>query len=224
MDPAVLKRMREEWDERARENAQHYVQNAETEWNEREFFRSGELNVANEVMPDMPLILGEPRTRSSLDFSMLEIGCGVGRMTRMFSRIFGHVDAVDVSPTMVEQARANLKDYPNVTVHLGDGATLSGIRDGSIDFAFSYIVFQHIPSKEVIESYCKEVNRVLRPGSMFKFQVQGGLPSGSPDTWFGVSYTEDEVKQLASKTGFEIITSYGAGTQYYWLWFRKPAV
>ena len=41
------------------------------------------------------------------------------------------------------------------------------------DFAFSVIVFQHIPSREIIENYVREVHRLLRPGALFKFQVQG---------------------------------------------------
>jgi ubiquinone/menaquinone biosynthesis C-methylase UbiE len=222
MNPAVLKQMREEWDERARKNARHYIQNAEQTWDDREFFRSGEIDVANEVMPDMLRICGG--SRSPLDLQMLEIGCGVGRMTRMLARIFGHVTAVDVSPTMIEEAKVSLNGFSNVSVILGDGATLSAIQDSSIDFAFSFIVFQHIPSREVIESYCREVYRVLKAGGLFKFQVQGGIPhrTDAPDTWLGVSYTEQQTLQLAADTGFAFESSEGTGTQFYWLWFRKP--
>ena len=46
-----------------------------------------------------------------------------------------------------------------------------------MDFAFSYIVFQHIPSREIVENYMREVNRLLRPGALFKFQVQGAPSS-----------------------------------------------
>ena len=55
------------------------------------------------------------------------------------------------------------------------------------DFAFSTIVFQHIPSRDVIENYVREVQRLLRPGALFKFQVQGdSLSSTDPDdTWLG---------------------------------------
>ena len=37
---------------------------------------------------------------------------------------------------------------------------------GPYDFAFSTIVFQHIPSREVIYNYVREVNRLLRPGAL----------------------------------------------------------
>ena len=58
---------------------------------------------------------------------------------------------------------------------------------GDFDFAFSTIVFQHIPSREIIENYVREVGRLLRPGALFKFQVQGdsSLETASDDTWLG---------------------------------------
>jgi ubiquinone/menaquinone biosynthesis C-methylase UbiE len=222
VDDAVLQVMRKDWDNRARENARFYVHCGEVNWDEREFFRSGEINVANEVMPDMCRICGG--SRSPLDLSVLEIGCGVGRMTRMLARIFGHVTGVDISSGMIEQARANLKDLENVTLVLGDGATLSTLADESYDFAFSFIVFQHIPSIEVIFSSCREVRRVLRPGALFKFQVQGAdwERIGPPDTWEGVTLSEEAARSLCRETDFLFELSQGAGSQFFWLWFRKP--
>ncbi len=214
--------MRADWNARARENAEHYVQNATLEWDERQFFRSGEINAANEFMPDMRRICGG--SRSPRELHMLEIGCGVGRMTLMLARIFGQVTAVDVSDEMIERARRNLADFPNVTLVLGDGATLAPLASESIDFAFSFIVFQHIPSLDVIRSYCREVYRVLRPGSLFKFQVQGGeqAQDGGYDTWNGVPVTLQEAQNLASDWGFVLESHEGQGSQYFWLRFRKP--
>lgn len=219
---STLRVMREDWNKRARENAEHYVQNAHEKWDEREFFRSGEINVANEIMPDMHTICGG--TRSPRDLNVLEIGCGVGRMTKFLVRIFGHVTSVDVSSEMIARATANLAGVDNVTLINGDGATLTGVPDASQDFAFSFIVFQHIPSADVIASYCREVHRVLRPGALFKFQLQGAhwQREQPPDTWHGVSFSEEEARQLCQKSGFVLERSEGANTQFYWLWFRKP--
>jgi ubiquinone/menaquinone biosynthesis C-methylase UbiE len=219
---STLRVMREDWNKRAVENAEHYIQNANEKWDEREFFRSGEINVANEIMPDMHSICGG--TRSPRDLSMLEIGCGVGRMTKFIARIFGHVTGVDVSSEMIVRAAANLASLDNVTLVTGDGATLSAVPDASQDFAFSFIVFQHIPSADVITSYCREVRRVLRPGALFKFQLQGAQwqRDQPPDTWHGVSFSEDDARQLCRDSGFLLERSEGATTQFYWLWFRKP--
>jgi len=219
MKKDLLQLMRDDWNARARENARHYVQTG-GDWDDCEFFRTGEMNVANDVIPDMPRICGE---RSPLDLRMLELGCGVGRMTRALARIFGNVTGVDISDEMIRQARHNLSDLTNVTLEVVDGSALAPLTDGQFDFAFSFIVFQHIPSYDVIASYCKEVFRVLRPGSLFKFQVQGGTTNESEaDTWVGVSFSGEDTSRLALATGFRIELSVGAGTQYYWLWFRKP--
>jgi len=77
-------------------------------------------------------------------------------MTRMLARIFGHVTAVDVSREMIDRARVTLADSHDVTLILGDGATLSAVADQSHDFAFSFIVSSSIPSSDVIASYCRE--------------------------------------------------------------------
>jgi ubiquinone/menaquinone biosynthesis C-methylase UbiE len=201
----------------------YYVQNATHEWDEREFFRSGEINVANEVMPNMLRICGG--SRSPLDLQMLEIGCGVGRMTRALARIFDHVTALDVSDEMLAQEKKNLAGLTNVSLVLGDGISLAPIASESLDFAFSFIVFQHIPSLDAIRCYCRETYRVLRPGSLFRFQVQGSEDArgSAHDTWHGVSVTLEQVYSLASDSGFSLESHDGEGSQYFWLRFRKAA-
>jgi len=92
-----------------------------------------------------------------------------------------------------------------------------------VDFAFSIIVFQHIPSRKIIENYVHEVHRMLRPGGLFKFQVQGcAVDEAEPDhSWIGSSFTEAQAREMADRCGFEMRHQYGAGDQYYWLWFFK---
>jgi ubiquinone/menaquinone biosynthesis C-methylase UbiE len=223
MDARILNKMRSDWNDRAKENAQHYVQNEKEQWDRREFFRSGEINVANEVMTDMVAICGGQR--SPLDLRMLEIGCGVGRMTRMLARIFGHVTGVDISEEMIRQARENTVDLNNVDLVVGDGCTLTGLPDASYDFAYSFIVFQHIPAYSVMASYCRDVYRVLKPRGLFKFQVQGytDLKRSDMDTWLGHPISPREAVKLAEESGFALERQEGAGSQWYWLWFRKAA-
>jgi hypothetical protein len=86
-------------------------------------------------------------------------------------------------------------------------------------------VFQHIPSREVIENYVREVHRLLRPGALFKFQLQGDsrVKSSPDDTWLGVSYSDQAATEMAHRCGFEPRYRYGAGEQYFWLWYFKRA-
>ena len=102
---------------------------------------------------------------------------------------------------------------------------LAVVGDRVFDFAFSTIVFQHIPSYEVIESYVREVHRLLRPGALFKFQVQGDatLTTSPDDTWLGVPFSDEAAVAMAERCGFEPRHRHGAGQQYFWLWYFKRA-
>lgn len=221
LDPAQLEKMRQDWDDRARENARHFIATGRTEWNSTEFFDSGRLNVFHEILTDLGNVC---RGKSAKEMKVLEIGCGAGRMTRALAEVFGEVYAVDVSGEMIARAREALADVRNVHLFQNNGADLQVLGEARIDFAFSYIVFQHIPSREIIYNYVREVHRLLEPGGLFKFQVQGGQPSEGeqPDTWLGVHFSDEDAVEMAQACGFEARYRVGAGSQYYWLWFFKP--
>jgi len=42
ISPEQLEKMRRDWDDRARENARHYVDTSRTDWTDEAFFASGE--------------------------------------------------------------------------------------------------------------------------------------------------------------------------------------
>jgi ubiquinone/menaquinone biosynthesis C-methylase UbiE len=154
---------------------------------------------------------------------VLEIGCGAGRVTRALAQVFGEVWGVDISGEMIERARAALAALPHAHVLQNNGTDLSALGDIEFDFAFSSIVFQHIPSREVIETYVREVHRVLRPGGLFKFQVQGDstVESTPEDTWLGVPFSDEQAVEMTERCGFEPRYRHGAGGQYFWLWYFK---
>src|SRR5437588_6237930 len=215
-----LERMRRDWEERARENARHYVVTGQREWSDEEFFRSGEVTVKEEILTDMINIC---QGKEPKQMRVLEIGCGAGRITRALSGLFGEVHAVDVSGEMVSKARAALADRPNAFVYQNNGKDLAVLGDREFDFAFSTIVFQHIPSYAVIESYVREVHRLLRPGALFKFQVQGdsSVTVDPEDTWLGVPFSTEQAAAMADRCGFELRYHHGAGEQYFMLWYFK---
>jgi len=217
-----LEKMRRDWDARARENARYYVATGRTDWTDEEFFASGEAHVSEDILTDMTNVC---QGKDPAAMRVLEIGCGAGRITRALSKLFGEVHAVDVSGEMITEARKALADRPNAHVYQNNGCDLSVIPPLEFDFAYSNIVFQHIPSREVIESYVHEVHRLLRPGALFKFQVQGNvtLTTKPDDTWLGVAFSDAEATAMAYRCGFEPRYRHGAGGQYFWLWFfKKP--
>ena len=212
--------MRRDWDARARENARYYVATERTDWTDEEFFASGEKAVSEEILTDMTNIC---QGKDPSAMRVLEIGCGAGRLTRAFSNLFGEVHAVDISAEMIAQARRAVADRPNAHVYVNNGCDLAVVPPLEFDFAFSAIVFQHIPSREIIENYVREVARLLRPGALFKFGVQGDtrIQAMPDETWLGVSFSQAEAVAMAHRCGFEPRYSHGAETQYFYQWFFK---
>src|SRR6185436_5634556 len=154
-----LLRMRRDWNRRARENARHYVETGRQEWTDEEFFRSGQITLEEEIFNDLENVC---QGRDPKEMKVLEIGCGAGRVTRAFAGYFGEVFAVDISREMVRQARRAVAGFPNAHVFHNSGKDLSAVRlkwwhrfglgqPLQLDFAFSFLVFQHIPSKPIIE-------------------------------------------------------------------------
>ena len=102
---------------------------------------------------------------------VVEIGCGVGRLTRVLAARASSVRALDVSERMLDLAREHNPELGNVTWLLGDGTSLAGIDAASADVVVSHVVFQHIPDPEVTLGYVRDIGRVLRPGGWAAFQV-----------------------------------------------------
>jgi len=215
-----LEKMRRDWDARAKENARYYVATANESWSDEEFFASGERTVAEEILTDLGNICQGKDPKS---MRVLEIGCGAGRVTRALANFFGEVHAVDVSGEMVALARKALDAYKGAFVYQNNGTDLAVVPELGFDFAFSTIVFQHIPSRDIIENYVRETSRLLRPGALFKFQVQGdsSLQTSPDDTWLGVPFSEQQAMDMAYRCGFDPRYRHGAGEQYFWLWFFK---
>lgn len=101
----------------------------------------------------------------------VEIGCGVGRLTRALAARFNTVWACDVSPNMVAHADRNVTE-PNVTLEVAPGDGTINVVDGCADLVFSMQVFHHIPAQSITLRYVAEAGRVLAPGGTFVFQLR----------------------------------------------------
>jgi SAM-dependent methyltransferase len=111
-----------------------------TEDTKREFFESGAGHVGYVMKVIHEHIDANFRPRRVLDF-----GCGVGRLLVPFARIAQEVAGLDVSPSMLQEAKRNCEERgaTNVELLLSDD-TLSSLSSG-FDLVHSFIVFQHIP-------------------------------------------------------------------------------
>ena len=241
--PAVSNRslhtMRADWEQRAHEDARYYVC-TDIPADEHTFYASGMDDYARHVRPFLQANRFDPHEKTAL-----EIGCGVGRMTAAFAKEFGQVVGIDVAPEMVEKARA--RGLQGARFLAGSGTDLEGVDDGSADFAFSYIVFQHIPDQAVILRYFEEAARVLKPGGLFRFHVNGlphvevggvlieGYLSTSPripgflrnkiplarrrrlDSWWGHPVSLRAIRATCARSGLTITETAGRWTAEMWV-------
>lgn len=208
------RRMRRDWDARARENAAYYIDCAHSESDEV-FWKSGAADVENLILQDVTL---DPSARA------LEIGCGTGRLLRPLSRRVERAIGIDISPEMIARARAALSDRPNVELAVTRGG-LDGIPDASLDFVYSFIVFQHVPSRAAVLRYLREAARALKGGGVLRFQVDGrrrGRAFGA-DTWQGVRFDAGALCRELARLDFEVLDRWGEATQYLWITARRRA-
>jgi ubiquinone/menaquinone biosynthesis C-methylase UbiE len=95
--------------------------------------------------------------------TVLDLGCGIGRVTRYVAPLCREIWAVDASETMLRLARERLADVPNVRFLLGRGTSLPELEPASIDFAYSLLTLQHIEREHAFR-LLRELRRVLRDG------------------------------------------------------------
>jgi SAM-dependent methyltransferase len=217
-DP-VSEQMRQDWNRRAREDAGYYVAFGRRNQDPEEFFASAHDQVRGLETELKRLPPAPPRSRRAL-----EIGCGPGRLMRPMSRHFGEIHGVDISEEMIRLARQNLAGVPHAHPHHAPNSNLEAFADSSFDFVYSYAVFQHIPSREVVFNYLRDACRVLKPGGILRCQING-LPEQAPhyDTWSGVRISAAEIRDFARALGLSLLALEGVHTQYMWTTLAKPA-
>lgn len=235
--------MRSFWDARARENSMFFIHNVLDYGHpdEESFWSSGPENLDATLTPFGRKI--EPGDR------VVEIGCGIGRMTRALAARAAHVTGIDVSAEMIAQARRTLADLDNVSLLVGNGRDLTVLPDGSADVVYSFIVFQHIPDPAITCAYVREIGRVLRPGGWTVFQVSerpdihdaqawrsertvgarvrralGRRPRGVLDQrWLGSSVARADLEAALADGGLVLDDTVGGGTQFCLVHARRPS-
>ena len=222
--------MREFWDERAREDAFYFVDNRIKYKDPAEEERFWEMGRS-----DLDKLLGAVDIGLEPEWVVVEIGCGVGRLTRVVAERAGAVKAVDVSAEMLSIAQNENATLANVEWILGDGVSLAGVDDGVADAVVSHVVFQHIPDPQITLGYIREVGRVLRSGGVAALHLSndkqvheqkqplgermrslvGRAPKGQAhEAWTGSAVELDDVRAAAADGGMAVEKVVGEGTQY----------
>lgn len=219
------------WDERAREDPLFFVDN-------REPYRAGDLErFFRSGSEDLERFLDLLGTEIHPEAEIVEIGCGIGRITRELAHRGAEVKAIDISSEMLRRAEELNPDLLNVEWIQGDGRRIP-LPDESCDLCHSHVVFQHIPDPRVTMSYVREIGRVLRIGGEAAIgvsnepsvhalrplgerlrawvrSVRGRGPHGQDNAaWRGSAVDLDSLIAVAEESGMEVERVTGAGTQY----------
>ncbi len=162
---ALLKSRRQAWDVAAQRDSMFYIASTQRDWQAEDFFLSGEALVHKRLdcwMAQIP---------DAKDGVAIEIGTGIGRLARALASRFKRVIAIDISPNMIHEAKRLNADRPNIEFRVTSGANLGSVPSGSCALCFSALVFQHIPSKEIVRSYLREIGDALESGGMLIMQA-----------------------------------------------------
>ncbi len=222
--------MEQFWDARAREDAFYFVDSRlrYQDPDESAFWEGGEQALA--------ALLRALEVQVPATAVVLDIGCGLGRLTRPLAGIAERVIALDVSGEMLARARQLNSELANVEWVHGDGHSLRPIADRAVDACISHVVFRHIPDPAITLGYIGEMGRVLRPGGFAAFELSndprphrprplpawsrvkalfGRAPRGQDhDAWLGSSVEIPAIAEVAAGAGMRLERTAGEGTEY----------
>ena len=130
-----------------------------TDERKEEFFETGVTYIDNLLTKIRQHIDEDYTIKKALDF-----GCGVGRLVIPLANVSQEVTGIDVSDSMLNEARKNCKAraVKNVVFSKSDD-NLSSLH-GKYDFIHSYIVFQHIPVKRGEKLFNKLIGHLESDG------------------------------------------------------------
>jgi 2-polyprenyl-3-methyl-5-hydroxy-6-metoxy-1,4-benzoquinol methylase len=141
-------------------------------WDLEQFFAQGEQEIARFLAEAEALGISINRG------SVLDFGCGVGRLSRALATRFDAVQGVDISQPMIDQARRLVgEQHPNCRFDQSLSERLP-YPSTSFDLVLTNIVLQHVPPR-IAGGYIREFVRLLGPGGVAIFQVPSEAKVGS---------------------------------------------
>lgn len=173
------------------------------------------------------------RLRLNTESSLLDIGCGFGRLAIGIVDRLGDIrryDGVDVSAAAIEWCGRHIGrrhgSFRFTRLHVGNerynpgGEAITAayrlpFEDAAFDIAYAYSVFSHMELPDV-EQYLAELHRLLRPGgaAFVTLFAAADVPDVSTNpaagalVWQGplhcVRYRRDFIEQRIRNAGFSI--------------------
>ena len=176
--------------------------------------------------------------------TVVEVGCGLGRMSVALADHFGRVVGVDIAPRLIEEARRR-NELSRVSFEVADGVHLRPATITECDTVFSYEVFYYINAKG-LETYFQDAFGLLRSGGQFVFQLNlepihlktrfsfllrralyacgikhwRGWPTGAGYRRY--HHSADWLRKTVAATGFHVNKIAGPTARQTWIMATKP--
>jgi len=163
-----LRRLSRTWDDFGQQDPLWAILSHEDKrgnrWDLEEFLQTGRDEIGeamayvSESQPDLP-------RRNALDFE-----CGVGRLSHALAAYFETVDGIDISGSMIQQARTINQRGAACRYHHNTAPDLGIFSDQEFDFLYSNLTLQHMPPT-LAHGYIRDFCRLLRPGGALVFDI-----------------------------------------------------
>lgn len=99
------------------------------------------------------------------DFVVLEIACGIGRVSRFVAPYCRQLYCADILDSALVLCKNNLKNFKNVSFSKINGYDLKCFQNNFFDLVYSFTAFFHFDF-ELVVNYFFEIRRVLKPNGI----------------------------------------------------------
>jgi ubiquinone/menaquinone biosynthesis C-methylase UbiE len=141
---------------------------------------------------------------------ILDLGCGYGRDTQTFVDLGFDCYGVDLSEKMIERAKSRVKKAKFFVMDILD----LDFADKFFDGIWCNATIVHISKKDIDQAF-NQIYKILKHNGFFHFNLKEGTGEKfeADERYKGIKkfysyYSENEIKDLLKKHGFEIIESW----------------
>lgn len=152
----------------------------------------------------------------SKSMTVLDFGCGIGRLAKYVAPECKELWAVDISRTMLKLAAERMAEYDNVRYVQSQDTGMPDVPTGSIDMVYSLLVLQHVEREDAF-LLLEEIRRVLRPDGravltfpnlLSDIYLEGFVHDARTGASAQVNkarvYTPQEVERIVTAAGFDV--------------------
>lgn len=102
--------------------------------------------------------------------NILDLGCGNGRLVKLFKDLRINYTGIDISPNLINEAKQDFGENSKQKFMIGNALDLP-FEDNSFDKVYSIAFLHHIPSKKMRIQVMDEIKRVLKPDGLLLLTV-----------------------------------------------------